>query len=251
MSGSCAYALRVAAAVCAVLVYVALAPWGYALFACISAWPVRHPNKRRKQLQAAIRLGFKATLLWAHMLRIVRVDMPKVAELSALGPCVVVANHPGHLDIVGILSWLPNAFTIVKPAIYHQPWLRPLMTGSGQLEGADTHPLEAERLIQEAVKKLHSGQNMVSFPEGTRTGVERLIPFRRLPFEIACQADVPIITLKISCHPCYLSKKRPTLLPPRRIPVFKMELLETLYPRDFAGDSRRLRDAAQALCFGN
>lgn len=169
------------------------------------------------------------------------------AKVCLPSPCVVVANHPTHLDIVSLLGWIPDCCTIVKPSIYRFWWLRPLMKGSGQIEGSGSGLLEAARLIERAEDSLRQGQTIVVFPEGTRTEEGQRMPFHRLAFEIACAANVPVTALHIGCEPPYLSKSRSVLRPPRIVPRLTVELIETLCPGDFESDSRRLRDYVRSL----
>ena len=241
--------LRNVGTVVTLVLYTALAPWGYGVFALMTVFPARSKTTLRKRLQTAMRTGFRVTLAWIHKLGLMSVRTPLWEKTSIPTPCVIVANHPCHLDIVGILSWVPDAFTIVKSSIYRQFWLKPLMEGSGQVEGGGQEFATA-RIIERAVAGLREGQNLVVFPEGTRTqsGIE--MPFHRLAFEIACRADVPVVPLRLSCQPSYLSKQRSVLRLPLGQPVFTVEVLETLHPQDFGGSSRKLRDSAQALCFG-
>lgn len=249
-TGTLLYSFRTLRIILSIVLYAILAPWGYLAFAIITAWPSQDQKMRRQRLQFAIRTGFRVMLAWIHHFRLMRIQLPSAHDMELQTPCVVVANHPCHLDIVGIFSWLPNAFTVVKPSIYRQFWLKPLLRGSGQLEGGQTHLLEVERLISESVQRLRSGQNLVIFPEGTRTIPGREMPFHRLAFEIACRANVPVVPLRLSCYPSYLSKERSILCPPRGFPSFRVEVFGTLYPQDFQGNSRRMRETAKVLCVG-
>lgn len=241
--------IRGARAALSIFLYALIAPWGYALFAVLVFLPSRHPLKRRDRLQACMRLGFRTLHRWMAVCRIAEVSLPPEGERSLPEPCVVIANHPTHLDITAILSWVPRCCTLVKPSIYRRWWLKPLMEGSGQIEGAGAHPLEGARLVERAADRLRAGQSVVVFPEGTRTEPGRRMPFHRLGFEIACRTGVPVVPLRIRCEPRYLSKGRPTLVPPSPMPKLSVEILDPLRPEVFGGDSRRLREHARSLYF--
>ena len=149
--------------------YAVVAPWGYALFALAASLPTRRPDRRRAGLQRAIRLGFRFMHAWLGTFRLVDVRLPSPEARDLPHPCVIIANHPTHLDITAILSWVPRSCTLVKPSIYRRWWLWPLMAGSGQLEGAGPHPLDGARLVERAEARLRQGETVVVFPEGTRT----------------------------------------------------------------------------------
>lgn len=231
--------------------YALLAPWGYALFALMVMAPTRDRVRRRSRLQRAIQVGFACARGWLRLLRIVDIRTPDPREVALPAPCVLVANHPTHMDILAIFSWARSACTIVKPSIYRRWWLEPLMRGSGQIEGAGGHPLDAARLVERSVDRLRDGLTVVVFPEGTRTEEGREMPFHRLAFEIACRSGVPVVPLRIACDPPYLSKTRSVFRPPRTAPVLSVVALAPLRPEDFGNDSRSLRDHVRSLYSGD
>ncbi|MEM0912917.1 MAG: lysophospholipid acyltransferase family protein, partial [Pseudomonadota bacterium] len=57
-----------------------------------------------------------------------------------------------------------------------------------------------------AVEKLHSGENLLIFPEGTRTDDEEHLRFKRGASNVAVAAQCPIMPVLIKCHPSALKK---------------------------------------------
>ncbi|MEL6183531.1 MAG: lysophospholipid acyltransferase family protein [Myxococcota bacterium] len=230
------------------VLYAAIAPWGYALFGLLLIAPIS-VLRRRRLFQACIRSGFRLLRGWVGTFRLARVDALSVRENLLPERCVVVANHPSHFDIVSLLSRIPRCATIVKPSIYDQWWLEPLMRGSGQVRGT-SHPLDAGRLVEAAVARLHEGERLVVFPEGTRTEAGREMPFHRLAFEIASRAHVPVVPIRIDCDPPFLSKGQSVLRPPRAFPRIRLEVLDPIDPESFGGDTRSLRDHVRNVLLG-
>ena len=240
---------RYALLLVALLVYLLLAPWGYAAFALLVFFPIVGQKRRRAWLQAAMRTGFGLLHRFAGWFRAldVRIDIDRTRLPD--GPFVVVANHPTLVDVTAILRTIEGSCTVVKPVIYKRWWLRPLMEGSGQLEGA-TNPLAASRLVDRAVARIRGGMSMVIFPEGTRTVEGREMPFHRMAFEIACRAGVPVVSLRLRCEPSWLSKSRPLFKIPPTVPVLSVSVLAIFDPARFDYDSRRLCEHVRAVYQG-
>ena len=234
------------AAVITLILYALIAPWGYAAFAALVFVPVVGIRRRRAWLQAAMRTGFGLMHRWMGWIRVldVKVDIDRSALPE--GPFVVVANHPTLVDVTAILRTIDNSCTIVKPVIYRRWWIRPLMEGSGQIEGAN-NPLAAPRLVERAAERIRDGMSMVIFPEGTRTVEGREMPFHRMAFEIACRAGVPVVSLRLRCEPSWLSKARPLFRIPPTVPELSVSMLATVEPVQFDYDSRRLCEHVRAM----
>lgn len=229
-----------------ILVYLILAPWGYAAFALLVLVPWIGDQTRSRLLQAAMRAGFTLLHTWMGLIRVFDIRNQVDFERLPPGPFVIVANHPTLIDVTAILRAFQGSCTIVKPIIFERWWLRPLMKGSGQLVGAK-NPLATTRLVGRAVDRIRSGMSIVIFPEATRTVEGREMPFHRMAFEIACRANVPVVCLHLRCDPSWLSKSRPLLKLPLKVPVLSISMLASLHPAQFDFDSKRLCENARSL----
>ena len=241
-----AWVVRYTAAIVTLLLYLLIAPWGYALFATLVWFPVVARPRRIAFLQACMRAGFTLLHNWMGWVRAMDVKIRFRQSDLPPGPCVVVANHPTLVDVTAILRSIRSSCTIVKPVIYRRWWLRPLMVGSGQLEGA-TNPLAATHLVDRAVERIRDGMSMVIFPEGTRTVEGREMPFHRMAFEIACRAGVPVVSLRLRCEPSWLSKSRSLLRIPMNVPVLSVSIMSSVDPARFDYDSRRLCEHVRSM----
>jgi 1-acyl-sn-glycerol-3-phosphate acyltransferase len=114
---------------------------------------------------------------------------------------IVVANHPCLLDIVFLISQIPNATCIVKPALIANPFMRIPIRAMGYIYAED-----AELLLKRCQTELHEGGVLIIFPEGTRTTPGKPVKFQRGAAAIALQADVTILPVTLSCLPTTLTK---------------------------------------------
>ncbi len=227
-------------------VYFALAPFGYAVFMGLLR-PTRDPLRRAQRVHQVLHRAFRLFHGWLRGLRVLRFQ-PGGVDLSSLppGPCVWVANHPTLTDVTAIIATLGGACTVVKPRLFRAWWIRPLMEGAQHIEGARSH-LDTRRVLQEAVHRLEQGLPVLVFPEGTRSPPDKISPFGRGAFEIACRANVPLVPLLLRCDPPFLTKEVPLYRLPQSTPQLQLTVLPALDPALYANDSRRLRDATESL----
>lgn len=114
---------------------------------------------------------------------------------------VVVANHPCLLDIVFLISQIPNATCIVKPALVKNPFMRIPIRAMGYIYAENPAVL-----VDRCEEELREGGSLIIFPEGTRTTPGKPIKFQRGAAAIALQAQVPILPVTLDCSPTTLTK---------------------------------------------
>ncbi len=124
---------------------------------------------------AILQRVFRCYLSVLHGLGLFRVRWKDVDALRNLRGEIVVANHPGLLDVVFLLAELPHAVCVMRGSLMRNP----AFLGAAKMAGFIRNDRGAE-MIRHCVEKLHAGGNLLIFPEGTRTrqcnGV--LNPFR-------------------------------------------------------------------------
>ena len=132
---------------------------------------------------------------------------------------VYVANHRSLLDVLLLLSLVPQATCLLKSvdppkgaraekrSFMPQFW-QPFVAVAVDLVGYIPLPREwtHEALLdtfREGVDALQSGRPLIIFPEGTRSETGRLLPFHDFPFKLAIDAGVPVVPVAIHTHiPC-------------------------------------------------
>jgi 1-acyl-sn-glycerol-3-phosphate acyltransferase len=175
----------------------AVSAWGAML-----AWlPASRRSERR--FQFLIHRQFGHFLRWLALVRAVTVEYRGWERIPA-GPAVVVANHPGLLDVGFVLARVPAGICIFKGAIRHNLLFSAAARRAGYL--ANDGALD---LVRGATEKLAGGATLVVFPEGTRTPPGGAIgPFRPGFAAIARRAGVPVQLIRVSCDGELLGKRR-------------------------------------------
>ncbi|MBA4263213.1 MAG: 1-acyl-sn-glycerol-3-phosphate acyltransferase, partial [Comamonadaceae bacterium] len=127
-----------------------------------------HPLLPRPLGQAlgrqVIMRGFR---LYLHILRTLcacRFDLDELDRLRDAGPLIIAANHPSLLDVVLIVSRLPNAVCVMKASLMDN-----LLFGSAARIARYVRNDGALQIIKQSHAALREGAQIVIFPEGSRT----------------------------------------------------------------------------------
>ncbi|PTY08581.1 hypothetical protein DB347_03120 [Opitutaceae bacterium EW11] len=191
--------------------------------ALLLLWP------RREQLghgvRSAIRWLFAFWLKWTHATGVFRVDWSGLDDAILTPGTVYVANHPTLVDAPVLLSRLPDAICIFKPALLKNPVIAPAAILAGYVSGD-----AGIDLIRGAAEQVSRGQTLLVFPEGTRTGPGRALePFKPGFALIAQRAHAPIRLISLHASPRLVARGRPWWKPPAfpcRLRVVSEELLD-------------------------
>jgi 1-acyl-sn-glycerol-3-phosphate acyltransferase len=146
----------------------------------------------------------------AEMLGLMEIDS---SELDALrrepGGLIVAANHPTMLDALLVVARLPRGVCVMKAELMHNIFL----AGGARLARYIKNDV-GRGMVRDAVETLREGNQLVLFPEGTRTVVAPVNAFKPGITLISHLARVPIQTVVIESFSPYLTKGWPLLKAP-------------------------------------
>jgi 1-acyl-sn-glycerol-3-phosphate acyltransferase len=126
---------------------------------------------------------------------------------------LVIANHPSLLDIVFIMSLMKRTQCVVKADAWRNPFMHGAATAANYIPNMD----DPERLLNDCVAALKAGNNLVIFPEGSRTKPGTKRKYQRGFAYIALRSGAPLRLVTITCTPPTLLKGEPWYrIPPRR-----------------------------------
>jgi 1-acyl-sn-glycerol-3-phosphate acyltransferase len=156
---------------------------------------------------------------------------------------VVVANHESNADPF-LLSFLPwDMRWVAKEEMFRIPVIGTIMRLSGDIALRRGQRDSVRDMMSECRRTLDGGLSVMFFPEGTRSRDGVLLPFKDGAFELAIEAQVPVLPMAIegtrACMP-----KGSRWLGEARASVRVLEPISTagLGPSDVG----RVRDAARA-----
>ena len=134
-------------------------------------------------------------------------------RLNAAGE-LVIATHRTLIDVVFLVSCIPNAVCVVKDGVFKSRALGALARAAGYVNSGG----DAELSLQRAIDALKSGATLVIFPEGTRSSDAAEPRLRRGAAYIAMATGKPLTPVRIACDPITLTKSQHWYeIPPRRV----------------------------------
>lgn len=111
------------------------------------------------------------------------------AELPA--GILIVCNHISWLDVFILNAIAPTTF-VCKDDVKSWPAIGWLVEHSGTLFIERGSRAAAARSAQAMAARLHAGERVAIFPEGTTTQGKSMLPFRPALFQAAVDAQVPV-----------------------------------------------------------
>jgi 1-acyl-sn-glycerol-3-phosphate acyltransferase len=205
----------------------------------------RDADRRRHRIQYVIHRAFRIYCRAIHLLKVADVEMEGVERLRGLKGTLIVANHPSLLDVVMIMAATPNVQCVVKGGLWRNPFFRLTVEGAGYIR----NDLDAEALMQACVATLKAGNNLIVFPEGTRTVRGRPFRLHRGFANIATLAEADLQLVTITCEPPLLHKGNPWWRVPETRSQFRMVVGPRLDIARFMGYRFRPRGARKLVSY--
>jgi len=115
---------------------------------------------------------------------------------------LILATHPGYLDVVILLSLIDQLTCVVKADIWNNPFFGWVVQAAGYIPALD----DPTRVIEAGAAALGRGEALLLFPEGTRTQPGEPYAFHRGAAHLLLQAPAPILPIVITCDPPLLAK---------------------------------------------
>lgn len=114
-------------------------------------------------------------------------------------PQIFASNHQGAFDILAYQAYLPVQFRwLAKKSLFKIPIIGWTMSIAGYVRIDRKHAGSAYHGLENAAEKLKSGASILIFPEGTRSGTDELLPFKRGGFVLAANIAFPITPISIT-----------------------------------------------------
>jgi len=154
---------------------------------------------------------------------------------------LVIANHPSLLDIVFIMSLMERTQCVVKAGVWNNPFMRGVVTAANYIPNVG----DPEKLLDDCVAALKAGNNLVIFPEGSRTPPGRKRKYQRGFARIALRSKAPLRLVTVTCDPPTLLKGEPWYKIPERRPHWTIRVHERIDVED-ASEEQAL--AVRRLC---
>ncbi len=143
--------------------YIRLMAWLFGIRRSMEGWD-ELPVEIREGRQAAIFVGNHTSLL----------DPPLIIATLPSHPVFMAKRELAYVPFLGWVIWLAD-FIFINRA----------------------HRGDAIKSLGLAAQRIHDGQSIAAFPEGTRSRTGELLPFKKGVFNLAWEAQVPMIPVAI------------------------------------------------------
>lgn len=200
-------------------------------------------QRRRQALLArrVIRHAFRAFVGLMRGLGVLSYEVHGLERLQRRG-LLVLANHPSLIDVVFLMALIDRADCIVKGALARNPFTRgPVLAAGFVLNHSGAG------LVDDCIASLREGNNLIIFPEGTRTPRSGELQLQRGAANVAVRGGIDITPVRISVAPPTLTKGEKWYQVPRRRPHFVFRVEEDIAVRRFAGPEAGEALAARRL----
>ena len=157
----------------------------------------------------AIMIGFRLYLHFLSVFCACRFDLSALDDLRRDRPLILVANHPSLLDVVMIVSRLPDAVCVMKAALMDN-----VLLGAAARLARYIRNDAPVSMVRQARSALQQGAHLVIFPEGSRTRNFPLDACTAASGLISHAAKVPVQTLAIEYSSPYLGRDWPLFRKP-------------------------------------
>ena len=180
---------------------------GGALFLTLTVFPgiavaISDEQKRREKVQGLIHSSFRLFVRGLRVFGLIDLNISGEERLLRCQGQLIVSNHPTLLDVVLLISLMPKSHCIVK----HQLWDHWFLGGVIRAAGYIRNDGDAENLIKECSALLGLGENIIFFPEGTRTIPGESLKLKRGFAHVAIFSESNIQLIVIICRPITLTK---------------------------------------------
>jgi 1-acyl-sn-glycerol-3-phosphate acyltransferase len=169
------------------------------IFPILNLIPADKQNKTKRS-QRCVHYSFYLFIGIMHKLGVMTYEVKGLEKINRTGQ-LIIANHPTLIDIVFLISRMPQASCIVKEQLFHNPFTKGSVINAGYIKNENP-----EQMIRQSVDCLKSGGTMVIFPEGTRSINGKSYKFQRSAARIAIEANATVTPVTITCQPSTLSK---------------------------------------------
>ncbi len=160
-------------------------------------------ERRKKLIQYNLHIAFKFFITFMRCVGAMRVRIIGREKLRSAKGQLIIANHPSLIDVVAIMSVLRTADCIVKPGAYHHFFWGGVVRAAGFIKSDDPHSL-----IDECAARIQAGNNLILFPEGTRTTPGKPRHFQRGAARIALLSSRKVQPIFIDMRPSTLTKDK-------------------------------------------
>jgi 1-acyl-sn-glycerol-3-phosphate acyltransferase len=185
----------------------------------LQLWPTK-PELRVARVQRLVSWMFRIFVAMLSFAGVIAVSTKNIEALQHAKRQIVIANHPTLVDVVVLISLMPNAGCIVKQGLWRNPFFRGVLASVGYIPNR-----EVNWLLHDCLQVLNRDTNLIIFPEGTRTLTGNIVnSFARGAANIALRTQTDILPVVLRTDVAGLTKQQPWYQIPRQTINMSVEI---------------------------
>jgi 1-acyl-sn-glycerol-3-phosphate acyltransferase len=191
-----------------------------------------HPKDRfQRQARRLVSASFRFFVRLMGAMGIVELETPDAALFKNLRSKIVAANHPSLLDVVMLISLIPNADVIVRGSLVENVIVSGVVRRLYILNS-----LDFDSIVRASRESLARGNCIVIFPEGTRTPRSGEMRLKKGAARISLLSGAEILAVRIGGTDKYgLGKHDPfTAFNHREKYIYRITIAGSLRPQTYA-----------------
>lgn len=169
------------------------------VFPLLRVW-VRDRERQRVLVRRWIQASFAVHVELMRWLGLLTYEIHGRERLQRRG-LLILANHPTLIDVVFLVSLIPDADCVIKWAVACNPFMRGPVRAAGYIANN-----EGAGLVEDCIAAVRAGGNLVIFPEGTRSEPGAPLRLQRGAANIAVRGGFDVTPVRIICSPPTLIK---------------------------------------------
>ena len=183
---------------------------------------VQGAQRREAVTKALIHYLFRCFVALMRWVGVLTVEVRNAHRLQRRG-LLILANHPSLIDVVFLIAFVRHGDCIVKASLAQNPFTRGPVNAAGFITNNG-----GTQLLEDCLQSLKQGNNLIIFPEGTRTPLHGSVKLQRGAANVAVRGHIDITPVHISSSLPMLTKGTPWWQVPRRRPHFIIDVREDM-----------------------
>ncbi len=151
------------------------------------------PKRFKKAGHHAISIIFRGYVLFLRIIGCSRLSVIDKKKFRELRSCIMVANHPSLMDVVMLISLIPNADCMVNGLLSEKKNIMHIIVRQLYIPTN----CEYEELLEKCKESLQDGNCLLIFPEGTRSLASGQNRYKKGAARIARASGCPIVPVYI------------------------------------------------------
>jgi 1-acyl-sn-glycerol-3-phosphate acyltransferase len=182
----------------------------------------RDPARRTRASRFIVHHFFRFFIGLMNFVGVLDYELHGIERLQRPG-LLILSNHPSLIDVIFIISLIPQSGCVVKSALARNPFTRAPVRAAGYITND-----AGLALVDDCRAHLAGDETIVIFPEGTRTPLTGQVELQRGAANVAIRCRKAVTPVVITCNPRGLAKTQKWYRVPQKRMHFVIRVHEDL-----------------------